>query len=305
MPKFIDGKMAYEAILLKPKDIPVVASEVSRRILKELAKEPGCAMDIARRLGIHEQKVYYHFRKLIEAGVIKEIGREKRANFTARIYTIAYPVLASKIAELGRPIAFEPTADLHAERLFEPFIVGGKLNCLLVLGDPYPHGRFEASARHGVHVTDFALFLGGMLLKLEKVNYKLDTQVTQEDLQRNLILLGGPKVNIIADKLNPHLPIYFEPEKDWRIVSRLTGKTYHGDLDAIVLKIKNPFNPKAWLMLLAGRRSIGLRTAVLACIQNAAEILKGNKARPEVIAKVVTGADRDGDGIIDTIKILE
>ncbi|MEM5798729.1 MAG: helix-turn-helix domain-containing protein [Candidatus Aenigmatarchaeota archaeon] len=305
MAKLIDNGIIYDAKLVSADGFSVLNSRLAWNILQEFAKEPGCAMDIARRLNMHEQKIYYHLKRLERGGLIKRIGKEKRQNFTANIYTISNPVIAAKIAEIGRPAASSIAKDTYIEQLVHPFISLGKMNSLLIIGDPYPHGRYGAAAHHGVHVTDFALFLGMMLSEMRKINYKLDTQVKDDELRQNIIIIGGPKVNVIADRLNPHLPIYLEPKLDWQIVSRLTGNRYHGDTDAYMLKIKNPFNKDAWLLLLAGRRSIGLRTAVLAFINHTKEILQGNIANPSVIAKIVTGIDRDGDGIIDDVEFLE
>ncbi len=299
-----DGqKFGYPTLVLQPKDLAVLASDLSRSVVGELIKQPGCAMDVAKRLGQHEQKIYYHMRRLETAGIIKQIGTEKRLGMTAKIYTLTNPVIAAKLAEEGYPIK-EYKNLIEDARFLSPFIKSGTLNALIVLGDPYPHGRYEASAHHG-HVTDFALFLGMMLQDINAINYKFDTQVTETDLKQNLILIGSPKVNTIVDRINPHMPIYFDPEREWAIISRLSGESYDHELDGVVMKIKNPFNKDAEMMVLAGKRSMGIRSAVLACIHHSREIAAGNKHRPDVMAKVVRGIDRNADGIIDSVRFLE
>lgn len=79
MPYFVeetdDGQKAYEVLQLKPKNLNVLNSELALKILQELARRPSCAMDIARRLKQHEQKIYYHLRRLETAGIVKLIRK--------------------------------------------------------------------------------------------------------------------------------------------------------------------------------------------------------------------------------------
>jgi hypothetical protein len=295
--------IGYPSLVLQPKDLAVLASELALAVVSELAKEPGCAMDVAKRLGQHEQKIYYHMRRLESVGIIKQIASEKRLGMTAKIYSLTNPVIAAKLTESGYPI--KDYKSIEIAKFLNPFVKSGILNALIVMGDPYPHGRYESSAHHGAHITDFAIFLGLLLKDMNQINYKFDTQVNEKDLQGNLILFGNPKVNTITDRINPHLPIYFDKDNEWALISRLSGESYSYDTDAVVLKIKNPFNKESEILLLAGKRSIGLRSAVLACIHYGKEIDAGNKYRSDVKAKVVRGIDKNSDGIIDDVKFLE
>jgi len=51
----------------------VLLSETSMRILELLAEKPMYPKEVARRLRIQEQKVYYHMRNLEELGIINDI----------------------------------------------------------------------------------------------------------------------------------------------------------------------------------------------------------------------------------------
>ena len=50
--------------------LKMILGTLSWKILTMLSEEEMYPMEIARRLGVHEQKVYYHIRKLAKAGAI-------------------------------------------------------------------------------------------------------------------------------------------------------------------------------------------------------------------------------------------
>ena len=82
-------------------------------------------------------------------------------------------------------------------------------------------------------------------------------------------------------------------------------KIYTEDNVGIIAKMKNPFNPKKEVLVLAGKRFDGTRSAILALIKYLKNIEKGNDFEPSKIAKVVQGIDKDADGRIDDVKFLE
>lgn len=300
------GKMAYNSLLMEPGSLGIFANELALTIVKELSRRPGCAMDLARKIGVDEQKVYYHLRKLEKAGVVKLLGTEMRYGMTAKIYRAVSPVVSAKLYEDGYEFDGASNArDPEAVRFLRPFIKDGRLNAKIIMGSPYPHGRYEATARDGAHIIDLTLFLGGFLNGSNYSSYKIDTEVREEDLKENLILIGGPKINTIVEKINKDLPIYFDEKNDFSIVSKLSGERYDYDNTAIILRIKNPFDKKGEILILAGKRSSGLRSAVLAFIKHMDEIMMGNVNDRNVVAKVIEGIDKDGDGIVDSVKILE
>lgn len=301
-----EGRKAYNSLLMEPKDLGMFANELAMKIVRELSKRPGCAMDLARKLELDEQNIYYHLRKLERAGAVKLMGTEMRYGMTAKIYRAMAPVVSAKLYDYGHEFEGNfQVRDPEVVRLLSPFIKNGKLNARIIIGSPYPHGKYEATARDGAHITDLALFLGSFLDGSNHNSYRIDTEARDEDLKGNLILIGGPKINTIVEKINRDLPIYFDEKSDFSIVSRLTGEKYDYENNAVILRVKNPFNRKREILILAGRRSSGLKSAILAFIKHTEEIMIGNVNDRDVIAKVVEGIDKDGDGIIDSVKILE
>ena len=188
---------------------------------------------------------------------------------------------------------------------FQPFIKKGKLDATIVVGSPDPHGKYGVQSLDGSVGIDLALFLG-TFLKNAKPNYKLDTQMTEKDMRGNLILIGGPKANIVIDKFNKAMPIYFDVKHDFNVVSSFTKQTYSSDDIGIIIKMKNPLskNNDKYILVLSGIRFKGTRAAVLALINDMKGVQMGNKFDGGV-ARVVRGIDKDSDGRIDDIEFLE
>jgi len=301
-----DGEIVYKSTLVAPKSLSVFSNQLTLNIVGEIAKTPSCAMDIARKLKQNEQKIYYHLRKLEQGGIIKLIGTEERYGMTAKIYATVSPVISTKLYEDGSKVVKKlPMETGEMSKFLHPFIVNNRLDADIIFGSPYPHGEYEAMAKDTFHFTDFALFMGRFVNELNIYNYKLDVHVRKEDLKNNLILIGGPKVNTIVNKINDDLPIYFDRNDNWALKSKITGNSYNSDEDGVIIRIPNPYAKGKEIILMAGIRSLGLRSSILAFITHFDEIKKGNSKDPKILAKVVTGVDKSGDGRIDTVRILE
>lgn len=303
---------AYKTLVMEPKNLNVFNSELSLRVLNALSKQPACVMDIARKLKEHEQKIYYHFRRLEQAGIIKFIKTEERGGGgLAKIYSISHPYLSVKLFD-GEHISDVKTKAREIE-FFKPFIEEGRLNATIVVGSPDPHGKYGVQALDGSVGIDLALFLG-TFLKDARVNYKLDTEVTDGDMRGNLILIGGPKANILIDKFNKNLPIYFDTEHGFNLVSSFTKSVYSSDDTGVIIKMKNPLaknaknnankNSDRYILVLSGIRFKGTRAAVIALIKYMKEVQAGNRF-DSGIARVVRGIDKDSDGRVDDVEFLE
>jgi len=295
----------YESLLLDSKHLGIFSSELAVKVINELAKQPMCAMDVAKKLGQNEQKVYYHLRKMRDAGIVKLNSMEHRYGMTAKMFQLVSPVIATKLYDDGYNIKERKIDNPLVEEFLKPFVENGRLNAKIILGSPTIHGKYSATARDGVHAIDLALFLGRFVEGFNINNYKLDIEVNEQDLNNNLIIVGNPKINAVTDKINNEIPVFFDSKNEWIITSKLTGNTYNYDNDAVILRVKNPFNKKKELILLAGRRSQGLRSAIIAFTRHTEEIMKGNIEDDKIIAKVVRGTDKESSGVIDSVTFLE
>ncbi len=295
----------YRSLVVEPRKLNILGSELAVKIVSELSRQPQCAMDLSRKLKQHEQKIYYHLRNLERAGMVKKVGTESRYGMTAKIYDVVSPVVSAKLYEDGYSVSNpEPMKNPVVAEFLKPFIQNGKLNAKILIGDPYPHGKFDAGGMDACYASELALLLGIHINQFPVNSVRLDIHVTEEDLKENLIIIGCPKYNGISYKINQYLPIYFDEDEDWKIVSKITGKHYDNDLAGVVIKCNNPYNRNKKILVLAGRRTRGTQSAVMAVTKNLNELVK-HADDTSTLAKVVRGVDANGDSVVDSIKILE
>jgi len=298
--------LTYKSLVVKdPSKMSILSNELASNIMKELSEKPSCAMDLARKLKEHEQKIYYHLRNLEKAELIELMRTEQRTGGTAKIYGVPHQAISLKLVETGEEI---PDIGLDEADLLKPFIINGQFNSLIIVGSPEPHGIFKTPALDTSCGIDLGIFLGSFVKKPTYPYYRVDVQLRDEDLKKNLFLIGGPKSNIISEKINKNLPIHFDyssPDADWNIVSKISDTTYRKKTNGIIVKTKNPFNEKKEIFLIGGKGYKGTVAATLGFIKYFNEVNKGNSKNPEVIAKVVEGLDLDSNNIIDDIEFLE
>jgi len=300
------SRVAYDSLLVSdPTLLSALGSRISLKIIKTLSENPLCALDIARKLKIHEQKIYYHLKNLERAGVVYTISTERRHGMIAKIYSVVSPVIAAKLFDKGSKIkeTYSATTSPTLVNFFYPFIDNGKLNAKIIIGDPDPHGKYDFGARESAHLSDFFLFIGKLLGEFNSPNYKLDTETTKEDLQNNLILIGNIRSNTIIEKINSTLPLLFDTEKFF-IISPKTKSTYNDDRIGVIVKTKNPLNTKNYILLLGSIRTRGITSSIIFILKHIEDIFKNLQTTDE-IAIVAQGLDKDGDKIIDDVKILE
>ncbi len=289
---------------LSPGQAKHLTSSLARRILVELARKQAYPMDLAKKLKVNEQKIYYHIRKLEKARIIEVAKTEIVQGTQANFYSVVQPAFVVRFRE------FEETrriAGMEEEPIsfLEPFIEDGQLNATVIVGSPDPHGPEKARSRDGYYGIDLALFLGTFVNSITRLNVKLDTEARTEDLKNNLIIVGGPVINTVTAKINSKLPVRFDKQNNWDVKSTVSGKTYHTDETGIIVKARNPFNPKKYVLVVAGKRYAGTKAVMIAFIKKFNEIIKGNNHNNKIDAKVVEGVDLDSDGIVDDAEVLE
>jgi predicted transcriptional regulator len=298
------GMSSLPAKEIASRDIKVVGSVLAQAILNELAKQPMYPMELAKKLKVNEQKIYYHIRNLEKVKIISEVRSSIIQGATAHYYALKEPAFVVRFKEFQTTQKIKEL-EMQPKSFLEPFIEDGKLNASIIVGSPDPHGPEKARSRDGYYGIDFALFLGTHLNYVTSLHVLLDTEVRTEDLQNNIILIGGPVVNTVTEKINNNLEIYFDKENNWRIISTVSKKVYHSDETGIIVKQKNPFNRKKSILVIAGKRYAGTRAVMIAFIRYFDEIIKGNKYDSKIFAKVVEGIDLNSDGVVDDIEFLE
>jgi predicted transcriptional regulator len=228
------------------------------QILQRLAERPASPRQLAKDLGMHEQKVYYYIKRLRKAGLIEEASTEVRRGTICHFYAPVAPAfgieLLSKEAARCEPF----------ENFFHEFVKTGSFDGLIVVGSPWPHGPFRTAARDGHWAIQLAGALGS-LCQFDRFVPRLDIDISENELKQNLILIGGPVTNMITEKINKYLPARFEWREKWAI---LAEKRYEGRA-GLVAKIANPFDPTKRVVVLAGLTFEGTK----ACIQ---EVIRGH-----------------------------
>jgi predicted transcriptional regulator len=71
-------KVKEIAIFEDPQKLKMILNRLSWKILVMLSEREMYPLEIAKKLGIHEQKVYYHIRKLARAGAITYPRKRKK-----------------------------------------------------------------------------------------------------------------------------------------------------------------------------------------------------------------------------------
>ncbi|MBS3158290.1 S-layer protein [Candidatus Woesearchaeota archaeon] len=289
---------------LRVKDFRSASSPLAEKILHQLSIKESYPKELARTLKVNEQKIYYHIRNLQKNGIIKQVKSEAMQGGVANYYTLTEPAFIVKFSELKET---QKIASLKPEytNFLEPFIIDGKLDAQIIVGSPEPHGIEKARSKDALYAIELALLLGTFLNHIPINTIKLDTETHSEHLKNNLIIIGGPVVNKITEKINDFLPIRFNKTHAWNIESSLTHELYAADEIGIIVKIKNPFAKDKSILLIAGKRHAGTKAAIIALSKHLKEVAAGNIRDNKILAKVVEGIDKDADGIIDEVEIKE
>jgi DNA-binding transcriptional ArsR family regulator len=307
-------KVKEIAIVNDPQKLKMILNKLSWKILVMLSEKEMYPLEIARALRIHEQKVYYHIRKLEKAGAITVAREEEKKGATAKYFKAVSPAFGIELPQEYRPIkklSLLGTED-QIQKFFRDFIrQDSTFEGKIVVGSPTPHGPFKTSARDGHYASHLAFFLGQFVRMPDEFAIKLDVDVKAEKEEKNnLILVGGPGTNLLTQEVNEHLPIRFDMRASAEgfmfggLVSKRTSVVYTADNVGLVAKIVNPWDNSKRVIVLAGNKAVGTKACVLALTNFWKKTLQNYKG-DETFAKVIQGFDLDGDGKVDSIEVLE
>lgn len=275
------------ARVLQPQDLRLLLEPTRWKILHSLVATPNYASAVARELNLNEQLVHYHFNQLRKSGVISVVRTEERRGALTRYFGIKDSAFAVLLTESWSPIG------KAIPSVLDGFYKDGELDTKIIVGSPDSHGPHQARARDGFYSADLALYLGS-LSSSAKPSVRLDTEVRDDELKGNVILVGGPIVNLITARINDSLPIRITTGERHSVYSTKTKKHYY-EKSGFVLRAENPWG-KGELLIVAGKSISGTKAAILSIVQSA-PLLNGKN--------VVKGVDLDGDGVVDAAEILE
>jgi DNA-binding transcriptional ArsR family regulator len=294
-------------ILSDPKLAQLLLQPTRWRILSELSSDGKCAKELAHAFRTSEQVICYHLRELERAGLVTLEKTVKKRGAMAKYYRADEKAIAIVPRSAGRTNWEQPEQTLSelAANILQPFISRGHFDGHIVLGSPDAHGIFSSRARCGDRATDLALFIGSLLPITRESVVRLDTELSEQESARNLIVVGGPRVNTVTMTLNEFLPITYELTGHNMMISRLSGRSYTGEEEGAIQLIANPNNQQNKALVIAGNSYLGTRAAVLGFIKYTDEIARGNTSNRGAVARVVTGVDLNSDGLVDDVQFLE
>jgi len=301
------------AIYDHPEKLKLMLNKLTWKILLMLGEKEMYPMEIAKELNIHEQKVYYHIKKLLKANAIKKVREEERKGAIAKYYTASFPAFGVELPFGGQKqkIGLPSFIDRKMQQFLNPVLKGDLFDGKIVVGSPDPHGPFKTSARDGHYASYLTFFLGQYAELPDEFAIKLDVDIKAEKEERNnLILVGGPGTNLITQEINDHLPIRFNmtPSKHGfllgGLISQKTRNVYTADTMGLIAKIVNPWDKEKRIMVFAGNKAVGTKACVLGFAKFWKQALKNYRGE-DTFATIIQGFDLDGDGKVDSIEVLE
>jgi DNA-binding transcriptional ArsR family regulator len=296
-----------------PQKLKMILNKLSWRILVMLSEREMYPLEVAKKLGVHEQRVYYHIRKLAKAGAIKVVREEEKKGAVAKYYQAVSSAFGIELPHGYRTIqrASFLIMDKQIRGFFKEFIKDGAFEGKIIVGSPTPHGQFKTSARDGHYASYLTFFLGQFSKMPDEFAIKLDVDMKAEKEEKNnLILVGGPGTNLLTQEANEYLPIRFNMQPSEQgflfggLMSEKTSSVYTADSIGLIAKIVNPWDKTKRIIVLAGNKSVGTKACVLALTKFWKKTLKGYSGE-DSFARVIQGFDLDGDGKVDSIDVLE
>ena len=307
-------KVKEISIMDDAQNLKMILGKLTWEILTMLSKEEMYPLEIARQLGVHEQKVYYHIRKLAKAGAITVEREEKKKGATAKYYKTVSPAFGIEFPKGYKTIPKISllNIDEQIQSFFNEFVdEKNVLEAKIVVGSPTPHGPFKTSARDGHYAAHLTLFIGQFAKMPKDFAIKLDVDVKAEKEEKNnLILVGGPGTNLLAQDINEYLPIRFNMQSSDQgfllggLSSEKTARVYTADAAGLIAKIVNPWDKTKRIVVLAGNKAVGTKACVLALTSFWKKTLQGYRDEGS-FATVIQGFDLDGDGKVDSIEVME
>ncbi|MGB9713512.1 MAG: helix-turn-helix domain-containing protein [Candidatus Bathyarchaeales archaeon] len=308
------GKVKEIKMFTDSQTFKTILNKLTWKILTMLAEKEMYPLEIAKQLEIHEQKVYYHIRKLAKAGAITVVREEEKKGAIAKYYKTTALAFGIELPEGYKTLQGFLTVGVNEQiqAFFKEFTKeNGTFDGKIVVGSPMPHGPFKTSARDGHYASHLTFFLGQLTKAPEEFAIKLDVDVKAEKEEKNnLILVGGPGTNLLAQEVNDYLPIKFNMQPSEQgflfggLISEKTKNVYTADAVGLVAKIVNPWDNSKRIIVLAGNKAVGTKACVLALTNFWKKTLKGYKGE-DTFATVIQGFDLDGDGKVDSVEVLE
>ncbi|MDG6902313.1 MAG: helix-turn-helix domain-containing protein [Nitrososphaerota archaeon] len=290
----------------RPDGFRPASGRMGQKILALLATGPKYPAEIARSLGAHHQTIYYHVGRLVKSGLITRVRSELINGGEANLYALASDGYAVEFPVKGEALPTLKSAGRSKAlgRFFSEFLNNGEFDGWVVVGSPMEHGAAGTQARDGHYAVQLGFALGQFVNLPERFPVKLDVDLRAEKLlSSNLVIVGGPRNNVIAEELNPRLPYKFSQSGFWSAIIDDEGNTHASELDCLVAKIPNPWDASKTCVVIAGLTGAGTKAAIIGVCNYAGTLFA--KYRSGRFAALLHGVDKDGDGKVDSVEVLK
>ncbi|HYB07059.1 MAG TPA: helix-turn-helix domain-containing protein [Nitrososphaerales archaeon] len=305
-PKSEAGLVKRVLVSDKPDGFRPASGKVGQRILALLSAGPKYPAEMARALNTHHQTVYYHIGRLERAGLISRVRSEQIRGGEANLFALASDGYAVEFPVKGEPM---PTLKSSSRskalgRFFKEFFNEGVFDGWVVVGSPLQHGEAGTQARDGHYAVQLGFALGQFVTLPSTFPVKLDVDLRAEKLlASNLVVVGGPRTNVVAEELNPHLKVRFSQGGFWSSMVDAEGNSYGSELDCIVEKVRNPWDPAKTCIIVAGLTGAGTKAAIIGVCNYADVLFQGYRSGDYAV--LLRGVDKDGDGKVDSVDVLK
>lgn len=284
--------------------VKALSNDISWKIIQAIQEKPKYAREIAKELSLNEQSVYYHIKQLLSCGIINVVEEQNIRGANAKKVLLSKDGVAILFKQ--HDMEFSRVNNFHDKLclFFNEFNKDNSFDGYIVVGSPEPHGPFRAVARDGHYAAQLSYFLGKCTSSPKSFMIRLDTDIKAERLyNENLILIGGPITNIITSEINQYLQVKFVEPNYWVGLIDEEGKVYNGETEAMISKIKNPYDNSKCIIVIAGIRHVGTKSAIIGLTEFSEVTLKSYTGQPK-FTLITKGFDQDGDGKIDHTETL-
>ncbi|MDG6966697.1 MAG: winged helix-turn-helix transcriptional regulator [Nitrososphaerota archaeon] len=305
-PRRRDGAAKRVIVDSDPSGFYPAAGGLGHKILRLLADGPDYSSRIARELKLYHQTVYYHMKRLEGAGLVRRVSQKTVRGGRAQLFALAADGYAVEFDVKG--VEYGPPTSLSRSerfgRFLAEFVAGGQLDGWIVVGSPEAHGPNRTQGRDGHYAIQLGFAMGQFVRVPKPFPVKLDVDLKAEKLQSsNLLVVGGPRTNVVSAELNPHMPVRFSEEAFFGAIVDPSGRKYLSEFDSVVTKIRNPWDPSKVCVVVAGLSGAATKAAVIGLTNMPDDVLSGYSEGSD-FAVVLHGVDLDGDGKVDSVDIL-
>ena len=301
MVEFVRDESLIPAGELTETELKALNSEIRVEILRKLSENPSYPSELSDSFDCSKQKMYYHFEKLEDAGLIEQDRVEEKSGGEAVYYR---PTEKGYVLDLGGEGEDFPVPEHSAEvaGFLKPLIENSEMNGSIVVGSAEQHGPDQVQALDG-HLAGEIAFKLGNYSRTGKPVVQLDTEVVaEEDWNENMLILGGVLTNVVAKKFNESFPAFFPSEEFPYRKLETPQESYSDGNIGVIAKTSNPEDRKKKIFLVAGVQSKGTKAAVRA-FKDLEKVVQDYSAGQ--FYAVVKGLDLNSDGEIDDYKVIE